>query len=106
MHARTSDQHNRTLVITDIFDEYMKEMKISINYVDENDGNRIYRAVTLDNVIIPAIIKAINENPMLNWRVDKQTHGCGDGCCTQCDTFEYNWNKFVGETSTESSHEL
>lgn len=57
--------HNRTLRIHDIPDPegkgYMPTLVITINYaIERDDGQRVQRAVTLDNVVIPAIIKALN----------------------------------------------
>lgn len=56
--------HNRTLRLTGIEGDRRKcgvlpELTITISYVND-DGHGIYKAITLDNVVIPAIIKALN----------------------------------------------
>lgn len=55
--------HNRTLRITGIpgAEAPLRELCITIGYVSgSNDGAVIDKAVTLDSVVIPAIIEAIN----------------------------------------------
>lgn len=57
--------HNRTIRITEIPEHphrYLSEMSITIGYLREGDGSIIDKAVTLDNVIIPAIIEALNKH--------------------------------------------
>lgn len=56
--------HNRTILLTEIdgaLNGYLDELKITINYVQKpNDGNTILKACTLDKLVIPAIIAALN----------------------------------------------
>lgn len=71
MKCRCSDEHNRTLVVTDLppyiggshFPELADGMEITINYVTPKSGVcwTTSRAIMLDNVIIPAIVKALNK---------------------------------------------
>ncbi len=54
--------HNRTIRLTEIPGDELKTLLITITYVEvTNDGGVIYKAVTLDNVVIPLIMAAINE---------------------------------------------
>lgn len=60
----TSTDHNRTLRFRDITyqhglndgNNYLREMLVTVNYVPNDKP----QAVVLDNIIIPAIINAIN----------------------------------------------
>ena len=39
----------------------LAELTFTIRYVEEeNDGHRLDKAITLDNVVIPAILRALN----------------------------------------------
>lgn len=58
--------HNRTIRITGIPDPkgegFLPELTITVNYVQQpNEGGSVYKAVTLDGVVIPAIIEALNK---------------------------------------------
>ena len=66
MQAENSTtEHNRTIRVTGIPAKHpldRTELLITIGYVDdENDGDRIHKAVALDNHVIPEIIAALNE---------------------------------------------
>jgi hypothetical protein len=37
----------------------LTEVSVSLRYVEGEDGDRLGRAITLDNVIIPLIVKAL-----------------------------------------------
>lgn len=53
--------HNRTIKLTQIPSPDVSSMEITINYVHgDNEQGRIYKAVALDNIVIPAIISALN----------------------------------------------
>jgi hypothetical protein len=55
----TTTDHNRTIRITDIPDKDFPELLITICYVDD-ERSRCGKAVVLDNIVIPAIIKGLN----------------------------------------------
>ena len=58
----TTTEHNRTIKVSGILDADMPEMLITITYVREtNDANILNKAIALDNLVIPAIIKALNK---------------------------------------------
>lgn len=70
---RESGKHNRTLRAIGLPLEIkatvpemaplrvgVGEMEIAVNYVDVGDGNRVGRAVVLDNFVIPEICKRVN----------------------------------------------
>jgi hypothetical protein len=56
--------HTRTIKLTgipDIGKGLLTELTITVNYTQEpNDGRVLDKAVTLDSVVIPEIIRAIN----------------------------------------------
>ncbi len=66
-----STDHNRTVHITNIKPHGIwaklnicnlpTELTITINYKEDGPGTTLEKAVTLDSVVIPAIIKALNE---------------------------------------------
>jgi hypothetical protein len=53
----TTTGHNRTIKITEIPGPYLNKLTITVNYVD---GGCVVKARTLDSIIIPEIIKALN----------------------------------------------
>lgn len=60
--------HNRTIRLTELpIGQFCckSEMLITINYVEDQNIQRLDLAVALDNVIIPAIIKAINQKDLI-----------------------------------------
>lgn len=63
----TETPHNRTIAITEI-DELvngspaLEELEIKINYTDTHEHGNALKGVTLDNVIIPKIVAALNDN--------------------------------------------
>lgn len=63
----TSTPHNRTIRLTEIEGGELSELDITINYTKvPNDDKVVYKAVTLDGVVIPALIKAINDQHEAN----------------------------------------
>lgn len=67
----------RTLNFTDLPD-YTDEgtpvtvgdLEVTINYTDRTEDSRVSKAIALDNVIIPAIVKAINGSPYSETVID------------------------------------
>lgn len=62
----TTTGHNRTIRLTEIPDNgkgSLRELVITINYklFGDNDPYTVDKAVTLDGVVIPTIIEAINK---------------------------------------------
>jgi hypothetical protein len=52
-----TNEHNRTINLTEIPSEYLQELQIMVNYTGQSD---VTKAVVLDNLIIPAIIRGLN----------------------------------------------
>jgi hypothetical protein len=62
MHADNKDTgHNRTIHITGIEDAPLQELSITVMYVKDNEGQTVQKAVTLDKVVIPAILAGLNK---------------------------------------------
>lgn len=56
----TSTGHNRTIRLTEI-PGLPSELTITVNYVQvANDGDAVKKAVCLDGVVIPEIVRALN----------------------------------------------
>jgi hypothetical protein len=68
MHAdNTQTDHNRTIRLTGIPDPHKKdllaELDITVGYKTHyNDDQVVVKAITLDSVVIPAIITALNQD--------------------------------------------
>lgn len=59
---KTTD-HNRTLRFSGLSGDLMPELVVTLNYQKTtNDPDILYKAITLDNVVIPAILKAVNQD--------------------------------------------
>ena len=57
----TETGHNRTIRLTGIEGSELDELLITVNYVEAPcEDRRLVKAVTLDGVVIPAIIDALN----------------------------------------------
>lgn len=57
-----STPHNRTIKLTEIGGEYLHELEIYVNYTSTpNDGGMAEKGCTLDKIVVPAIIEAINK---------------------------------------------
>lgn len=66
MKISPSTDHNRTLVITDIehCGDLPHDLTITVSYrATDEDPYTIDKAVLLDKYVIPAIIKAVNDQP-------------------------------------------
>ena len=55
----TSTGHTRNIQITEIEGGEVENLVIRLDYGSEAN---VLKAITLDNIVIPAIIKAINQN--------------------------------------------
>lgn len=56
----TTTEHNRTIHVTELptKDEYdLTEITITVNYTGEGNASK---GITLDHIIIPAIVEALN----------------------------------------------
>ena len=65
MKIENNTNHSRTLVVTNIPKKHPNDLDtltITISYVDDNTGSRLYKAIALDHHVIPAIISAINKS--------------------------------------------
>jgi hypothetical protein len=76
----TTTGHNRTIRIMDISDEDFPELLVTVNYVDD-DRSRCGKAVVLDNIVIPAIIKALNGPRYEAWK--ESLHRACDVVCEE-----------------------
>lgn len=55
--------HNRNILLTEIPGGILNNLRISVTYHNDSPGRTIDKAVCLDNVVIPAILNAINSAP-------------------------------------------
>lgn len=73
MHAENqSTGHNRTIRFTDL-PGYPHEMNVAVNYTSENLHVED-KAVTLDSIIIPEILRAVNHEPEACINLTNLTH--------------------------------
>lgn len=68
-----SSDHNRTIVFKDLpilEGMTLPSLTITVNYDGDGDSD-VHKGITLDNVVIPAIILAVNNHVALNERVTR-----------------------------------
>lgn len=63
MKIQSSNEHNRTLIVTEIPVSHKHDLDtltITISYTDQDGRTRLDKALALDGRVIPEIIRAVN----------------------------------------------
>ncbi len=74
MKIACSTDYNRRLIVSDLpptidgLRNDLESLEITIQYTDPNPCGNGAKAIVLDNVIIPAIVKALNSKPRVKTR--------------------------------------